>query len=275
MKFIQTASIIALAISLSACGQIVDAGNVGIKIKNVGSNTGVQRDPVTTGWQFTGIGERIVEYPVTQKVYSFTKATTEQNGTNEEIVFNDNTGLSLSADVAVTARVQPNKAPALYERYRMDINELVYGPVRNAIRSAINAEAEQMTSEQIYTGGKTELLNRALARVQREYAGQGLDILNLEWIGSIRYPQSVTNAITLKTTKLQEAEAAKADEARATAQANAKIAEAKGEAEATRIRGEALRTNPQILQQMWVEKWDGALPTYVGNGQTMMMVQPK
>ena len=73
---------------------------------------------------------------------------------------------------------------------------------------------------------------------------------------------------------MQEAEAAKADEARAIAQANAKVAEARGDAEATRIRGEALRSNPQILQQEWIAKWDGAVPTVVGNGQTMMMVNP-
>lgn len=275
MKLIRIAALTAVALSLSACGQVIDAGNVGVKIKNVGTNTGVQDTPVTTGWQFVGIAERIVEYPVTQKVYTFSRTKTEGSSINEEIVFNDNTGLGLAADVAVTARVQQNKAPAIYAKYRMDINELIHGPVRNAIRSAINAEAEKLTSEQIYTGGKTELLQRALDRVQRQYAAEGIEILNLEWVGSIRYPQTVTDAITLKTTKLQEAEAAKADEARAIAQANAKIAEARGEAEATRIRGEALRSNPQILQQMWVEKWDGVLPSTVTGTNTMMMVTPK
>lgn len=275
MKLVKAALIAAAAISLSACGQVVDAGNIGVKIKNIGTNTGVQDAPVTTGWQFVGLGERIVEYPVTQKVYTFTHLKTEGSDVNEEIVFNDNTGLSLAADVAVTARVQPNKAPSLYAKYRMDIDELIHGPVRNAIRSAINAEAEKLSAEEIYTGGKTDLLQRAMVRVQQHYAAEGIEVLNLEWVGSIRYPRSVTDAITLKTTKLQEAEAAKADEARATAQANAKIAEAKGEAEATRIRGEALRTNPQILQQMWIEKWDGTLPSTVTGANTMMMVSPK
>lgn len=275
MKFMKFAAITLVGMALSGCGQIVDAGNVGIKIKNLGSNTGVQSQPVGTGWQFLGIGEKIIEYPVTQKVYSFTRTDSPTSTGNEEIVFNDNTGLNLSGDVAVTVRIQSAKAPAIYEKYRMNTEELIHGPVRNAIRSAINAEAEKLTSEEIYTGGKTRLLAVALQNIQRQYAGTGIDILNLEWIGSIRYPQSVTDAITLKTTKLQEAEAAKADEARAIAQANAKVAEARGEAEATRIRGEALRTNPQILQQMWIEKWSGTLPTYVGNGQTFMMVQPK
>jgi regulator of protease activity HflC (stomatin/prohibitin superfamily) len=265
----------ASAVALAGCGQVVDAGSIGVKVKNVGSNAGVQSEPLPTGWHALGLfGEKIIEYPVTQKVYSFTRASTEGEPLNEEIVFNDNTGLTLSGDVAVTVRINPAKAPAIYAKYRASTDDLIHGTIRNAIRSAVNAEAEKMSSEQIYTGGKAQLIRAALLDVQKQFDKEGIEVLNLEWIGSIRYPASVTAAITLKTTKLQEAEAAKADEARATAQAAAKVAEAKGEAEATRIRGEALRSNPQILQQMWVETWDGKLPTYVGSGETFMMVKP-
>lgn len=260
------------SLSLGACGKIVEAGSVGVKISNLGS--GVQEVPLQSGWQMTGIGERIVEYPVTQKVYTFSASGQDGTGANEEIIFNDKTGLTMAGDVAVTARVQAAKAPYIFTKYRMSTEELIHGPIRNSIRSAINIQAGKLTAEEIYTGGKSTLIAQALLDVQKEYAKDGIDIINLDWVGAVRYPQSVTAAITLKTTKMQEAEAAKADEARAIAQANAKVAEARGDAEATRIRGEALRTNPQILQQMWIDKWNGDLPTYVGNGQTMMMVNP-
>jgi len=119
------------------------------------------------------------------------------------------------------------------------------------------------------------MLANALVALQERYHKEGIEIIALDWLGNIRYPQTVLDAITLKTAKLQQAEAAKADEARAVAQANADIAKAKGDAESTRIRGEALRTNPQILQQMWIETWDGKLPTYMTEGSTMMMVTPR
>ena len=275
MNKIKSVLLIGVAsLSLGACGRIVEAGSVGVKISNLGS--GVQEQPLQSGWQMTGIGERIVEYPVTQKVYTFARNATGSDGNaiNEEIIFNDNTGLTMSGDVAVTARVQAAKAPAIYTKYRMSTEELIHGPIRNSIRSAINKEASKMTAEQIYTGGKNALIVAALLDVQKEYAKDGIDVINLDWVGAVRYPETVTTAITLKTPKMQEAEAAKADEARAIAQANAKVAEARGDAEATRIRGEALRSNPQILQQEWIAKWDGAVPTVVGNGQTMMMVNP-
>jgi regulator of protease activity HflC (stomatin/prohibitin superfamily) len=270
-KFSSLAAIVAMSMSMAACGQIVDAGNVGVKVKNMGSNTGVQSEPVHTGWAMVGVGEKIIEFPVTQKVYTFDKAGTD----NEEIVFQDNSGLTMSGDVAATIRIRSGSAPAIYEKYRMGTEELIHGPIKNDIRSAVNIYSSQMSAEELYTGGRTLLINNALRGVQAKWAKEGVDIVGLDWVGSVRYPTSVTNAITLKTTKLQEAEAAKADEARATAQAAARVAEAKGEAEATRIKGEALRTNPQILQQEWIAKWDGVLPSTVAGSNTMMMVSPK
>lgn len=194
---------------------------------------------------------------------------------DEEIVFSDNTGLTLSGDVAVTVRIQPGKAPALYEKYRMSTDELIHGIIRNAIRSSINDAGEKMSSEEIYTGGKSRLIQTALVEVQKEFAGSGIDVLNLEWLGGIRYPQPVINAITLKTTKLQEAEAAKADEARAIAQGNANVAAAKAAAEANRLVGESLRANPQIIQQQWIMKWNGELPSTMTGQSSVLMVQPK
>jgi len=52
----------------------------------------------------------------------------------------------------------------------------------------------------------------------------------------------------------------------------ARIAKAEGEAKATQIEAEALRTNPAILQQKWIDKWNGQLPTYVAGGNSGMML---
>jgi hypothetical protein len=33
--------------------------------------------------------------------------------------------------------------------------------------------------------------------------------------------------------------------------------------------------SPAILQRMWIEKWDGHLPTYMGNGSELMTIPTK
>ena len=275
-KFRTLALAAVAAMTLAACGQSVPAGSVGVKVNNFGGNVGVQKAPLTTGWHGQGYGEDIHLYPVTQKVYNYQYRPEDGVSVGgEHILFSDSTGLQLNGDIAVTVRIDPSKAPAIYEKYRLDVDQLIHGPIRTAVRSAVRDQSRKYTSEQIYSGAESTMLANALVALQERYHKEGIEIIALDWLGNIRYPQTVLDAITLKTAKLQQAEAAKADEARAVAQANADIAKAKGDAESTRIRGEALRTNPQILQQMWIETWDGKLPTYMTEGSTMMMVTPR
>ena len=66
--------------------------------------------------------------------------------------------------------------------------------------------------------------------------------------------------------KENELRAANADAAKA-------IALAKGEAESARIRGEALRANPQVLTQLAIEKWNGVLPQVVGEATPFVNLQ--
>ena len=55
----------------------------------------------------------------------------------------------------------------------------------------------------------------------------------------------------------------------AEAEAQKKVVAAKGEAEANKIL--QMSITPQLIQKIWVEKWDGKLPQVVGgNGDIMM-----
>jgi regulator of protease activity HflC (stomatin/prohibitin superfamily) len=92
------------------------------------------------------------------------------------------------------------------------------------------------------------------------------------WASNIRVPDAVLAQINAKIANEQEALAAKAAVATATAQADAKIAKAKGKAEATRIEAEAIRTNPEILKQRAIEKWDGTLPRITTGGSPVPFI---
>ena len=58
-------------------------------------------------------------------------------------------------------------------------------------------------------------------------------------------------------------------------EAEAAIAKAKGEAEAMQITREALQNMPDAyIQQMWIEKWDGELPTVQAGDSASVIVNP-
>ncbi|MGZ8363613.1 MAG: SPFH domain-containing protein, partial [Caulobacteraceae bacterium] len=252
--------------SLTSCGKTVEPGNAGVKIRTLGTNAGVDPEPLSSGWHFRSIGERIVEFPVIQRTYSYTKEIDERGTENEEIAFADNTGLPMTADVAITLQVNPAAAPNLYKTYRLTFDQLLDGPIRNDVRSAVAAEAERVNVDALYSGGRQLVIQRALSRVGAKWARHGVQVSQLDWIGTIRYPDVILNAIQAKTRTDQETLTARAQVAKAQAQAEAQIAAARGQAESIRIINEALAANPRYVELKAVEKWDGKLPQVTGSG---------
>jgi regulator of protease activity HflC (stomatin/prohibitin superfamily) len=67
---------------------------------------------------------------------------------------------------------------------------------------------------------------------------------------------------------------AKQNEANAIGDANANIARAEGEAEAIAIINKALAENPNYLDWLKTQAWDGKLPLVVGEGGTPFIQIP-
>ena len=250
-------------------------GYVGIRVNNIGTDAGVVSHPLPVGWYFAPPGVNFYEYPVFTRTYSWTSSRTEQNTVDESFGFQDKNGLGLRADIAVAYHVDPLRAPILFQRYRADMDAIIAGPLRNAIRNAIVERASQLGVEQIYGPMKAALVNDALKDVQAYFTPVGLQVEQLYWAGNIIVPDAVLAQINAKIANEQAALAAQANVATATADAEARVAKAKGDAEAIRVEAEAIRTNPEIVQLRAVEKWDGRLPTTTGSGQPLPFVGVK
>ncbi|MCC6563944.1 prohibitin family protein, partial [Candidatus Uhrbacteria bacterium] len=82
------------------------------------------------------------------------------------------------------------------------------------------------------------------------------------------FSASFNQAIELKVTAEQSALAAKNKLEQIKFEAEQQIAEARGKAEALRIESAALQSSPQILQLRALEKWDGKMPSVMGDGAT-------
>lgn len=255
---------IALVIVFMSSFARVLPGNVGIRVNNIAG--GVSANSLGVGWYFAPPGTHIYEYPVFTRTYTWTSATHEQNEIDESFNFQDKNGLSLKADVAVSYHVDPMRASVLFQRYRTDMDQIIAGPLRNAIRNAIVERASQLGVEEIYGTHKGELIATALKQVQSFFNPVGLQVEQLYWAGNIQVPPQVLDQINAKIANEQAALAAQANVATAKANSDARIAKAQGDAEAIQVEAQAIRTNPEIVRLRAVEKWDGHLPTYSGSG---------
>lgn len=268
MKIKSIALIAVSALSLAACSR-VEPGHVGIKVDQYGSSAGVSAVSLPVGTYYAGPGTTIYEYPVFTNTYTWTKSREEGSEVNQEFSFSDKNGMTVTADVAVSYHVDATKAPILFQKYRTDMDGIVAGPLRVAIRDAINQEAAGMTVEEVYGSRKAELITRSLARVQKFFAPVGLNVEQLYWASPVRVPDQVMKQINQKIANEQQALAAQANVATAEANARAKIAEAEGKAKAMQVEANAISSNPQILELRAIEKWDGKYPQYVGGGMPL------
>ncbi|MCS1410216.1 MAG: hypothetical protein M2R45_03406 [Verrucomicrobia subdivision 3 bacterium] len=154
--------------------------------------------------------------------------------------------------------------------------------IRPRVVEALKEAAAAVSAESIVQQ-REEIKNQTLegTREKLGQSSQGADLISVVDIAlqGIRLSPELTAAIEQKMAQEQEAEKAKFVQQQTEVEAKTAVIKAEGEAEAIRIRGEALRQNPAVIDLQLVEKWDGQSPVVVSGGsqdnaQVMIPVDP-
>jgi regulator of protease activity HflC (stomatin/prohibitin superfamily) len=252
-----------LMIGLVGCSK-VPAGNVGVKVYLLGGEKGVDMEELPPGKYWIGVNEDLFLFPTFTQNYTWTKSAHEGNPNDESISFQTVEGLSVNSDVGISYSVDPAKVGLLFQKYRKGIDEITDTYLRNMVRDALVTAASTKPIESVYGSGKAELIADVEKRVRDQVEPVGIKLERLYWAGDFRLPETVTESINAKIKATQMAQQRQNEVAQAEAEAAKTVAQAKGEAESIRIRGEALRENPRLVELTAIEKWDGRLPTVSG-----------
>lgn len=273
-----------LIASLAACTK-VPAGNVGIKVYLLGGSKGVDIEEKGPGRHWVGFNEEMYLFPTFTQNYTWAKDCQEGDCTNEELGFQTVEGLAVTADVGISYRIQPDKAALIFQKYRKGVDEITDIFLRNMVRDALVKNASSMPVETVYGAGKTKLIAQVQGDVTDQVKDIGIVIEKIYWVGELRLPATVVASINSKIQMTQQAQQAQNQVAKAKAEADIKIATALGaaeslrivseaEANAIRVKANAITENPEIVQMTAVEKWDGRLPT-TNAGGAMPLLQIK
>lgn len=276
-------SILSAAILLSACSK-VPAGNVGIKAYLLGGSKGVDTEELGPGRYWIGINEELYLFPTFTQNYTWTKACVDGDCENEELGFQTVEGLAVTADVGISYRIDPSKAPLIFQKYRKGVDEITDLYLRNMVRDSLVKNASTMPIESVYGAGKTALIAAVQKDVQEQVQPIGILIEKVYWVGELRLPDVVSASINQKIKATQMAQQrenevrqakAEADKVIAAARgtAESKITIAKADAEAMALKGAALRSNPELLDLAKIEKWNGQLPRVTGGVVPMMNIK--
>ena len=265
---------VALAL-LSACDK-VPAGNVGVKFYLLGGSKGVDTEILSPGRYHIGINEELYLFPTFTQTYTWTKECIDGDCEDESIKFQDKDGLGAEADIGITYSLNKDKIPDLFQKYRKGIEEITNVYLRRMVQDHFVRAAATRTIEEMYGSGKDKLLKEVLASLREQVEPLGINVENLYSTSAFRLPPAVMGAINAKIQATQVAQqkenelrAAEADaqkqRAAAQGEADARLMLAKAEAESIRIKGDALRENPRLVELSAIEKWDGVLPHFNGS----------
>lgn len=253
-------SIVLVAFLFASCERI-DAGHVGVKVNLYGSQKGVDGITEVTGMVFFN--------PFTTKIYEFPTFVQHKEYTGEEsFTINSRDGSEFRVAPILNYQVVTEKVPFIFGKYRKSLESIEIGFLKTAVYDAFRIATNSYTADSLISNREGfEARVRGILEKQLNVEG----FLIQQFTSNLEYPKTFVDAINAKNNAVQQA--LKAENDVRTAEANAKIkvataggnaeallVQAKAEAEANRLKQATL--TPLLIQQQYIEKWDGKLPVY-------------
>ena len=266
---------------LTACSK-VPAGNVGVKFDLYGGDKGVTGEVVGPGKYWLGWNEEMYLFPTFAQNYVWTAGNDPTSPTDESISFQDREGTQINADIGITYAIRADKADTVFQKYRKGVDEITDVYLRNMVRDAINSETSKMDVSEIYGPGKEELMQRVTSRVKAQVAEIGIEVEKIYWIGAMRLPNTITQAINAKIEATQKAQQRENELQTAKAQAEIEREKARGEADAKLIAAEAEAKANKLVSQsvdsnlvnyLQAQRWDGKLPQVTGGATPFVQLK--
>lgn len=163
----------------------------------------------------------------------------------------------VTMDVRVLYRIPEESVVQIYKQFAGDPFDSLIAP---RVQEAVKEVSALKTAEQIVKD-REEIKDKALAAA-RAKIGTNLVVDDIV-IRNIDLSSELERAIEAKMVAEQQAAQARFIQVQTQVEAETAVIKAKGEAEALKVRGEALKTNPAFLRLQIIERWNGKSPLVV------------
>ncbi len=269
---------------------VVPAQQCGVVI----TPAGVKQETYNTGWHIIMPWYKVELMEKTAQVYTCARRTSgdgnykeyKADATQSETVWTPTIdGIKMGFDISASWRIDPEYAWWIYDNVSETDGAdkgrfywLEENVIKPKLKSALALTTSKYTPIQVYSTSREEIQSYVLERMKKDILSYHLILEQID-IREVYYNSDYEKAINDK--KLQEQKALTLVEVtkqkeelrkQAEIEKDIQITKSQGEAEALRIKGQSVASNPKIVELEWIEKWDGKLPTYMlGNGQGIML----
>lgn len=271
---IRAAAVILISFIVVAVNPIdverIDAGHVGIKVSNVGDDRGVGKTEYVTGWVFYNSWiSRIYEFPIHQQHIDYEANDIVTRG-----------GFRATIKPSFNYAINAGNVADMFQNLRVGVDEMEQGWLKNAIIGSVNDVANRYSVDSIFNHREefeSDILKECNKRVSKWFNVSQLRT-------NIVPPAEISESIIAKTRAIQEVQVAENRRQVAIAEAERKIAEARGDSaqaviqaagRAEAIKREQLSLTPLYIDYIKVQKWSGQVPTTVAGNSGFMIQLPK
>ena len=258
-----------LLILLCLCSVRVPAGYVAVQYD---LNGGVRDKVLTQGWHLISPTVHTTKYTVGIEQSYLTKEERGDSEDNERFTASSKEGKAISIDLTFTYQYKPEDVKDVFVRFK--------GQSGKEVRdSFIKPNIISWTKEVVARYEVADILGAEKANVNaaitdytaKKFAPYGITISNVSLI-NVGVDKKTREVINNKIAAQQNAETQKIENQtkveKAEADAKAKLIEAEAEAKANELKKKQL--TKELLYEMYLEKWDGKLPS-VQTGDQMIM----
>lgn len=284
MKQVITVALLVLStIMMSNCTRISPT-EAGFKISNSGNYRGIDSLPLLTGWEFYGPGfSHIVTIPTTMQHEVWTDTKGEGQEGDNAITIACMGGAGFRIDVGLNYHVDANKASHIYLKWKNDdLNDITNKYIKNVVRGCMQDVSGHITVDSILTN-LPAFEHEAAESIHKKLAVDGFIVDGFNITSQPRPTDAnLAASINAKVKAKQDAETSVMQLQMSIAEANKKIASARGDSasEVIEAAGHALaiKMKQQVITPEYVEyiKWvdinpnTPRVPQYVGAGGWIM-----
>lgn len=231
---------------------VIPSNTVGVKYSAL---NGTSKNTLKEGVHFVT--------PFVDKIYKID--TTVQERTDESVSVQTKDAQWAKMQVNVKYEVSKSNAFKVYKQYKT-MDALKENIIGNYAQNAMNEVCSNYNIIDLLGDQRNEIINKASEILRESLEKEGVTLKMLT-IKDLDAGKKIEKAISDEAVAKKQVETAKQKQEKARTEAETKLIEAEGEANANSVKTKAL--TPEVLQEQWIDKWDGKLPK-VTDGNTMI-----
>jgi len=247
----------------------VDSAEVGIKFNKLSLTDQGKLDATTvSGFVFYN--------PIKTDVYTYETRVRQCN--YDPFIVQTKDGSKFNMDPLLNYRILRERAVDVFGKYRKSLDYIEDTYMRTAIYDAYRINANKYTADELIAN-RAKFEDDVKAMLEETLVNEGFYVE--QFTSQIDPPKSLIDMIDAKNAAVQAALKAENQVKEAEANAKIEVAKAEGSAKAMKIKADAeayynktiaASLSPMIVQEDWIEKWDGKLPTFTGGNGSIPML---